>query len=84
MCFCGNLWLTLGKGERRILATNKGKFRFIKKTLNPSACTPTRSRRNPWSKSAEDVLCDNSRQKELLESLKCQILLNDELEVTIF
>lgn len=43
---------------------------------------------DPWlrkqRKSAEDVLYDNSRQKELLKALKCQMLLNDELEVTIF
>lgn len=43
---------------------------------------------DPWlrkqRKGAEDVLYDNSRQKELLEALKCQMLLKDELEVTIF
>lgn len=43
---------------------------------------------DPWlrkqRKSAEDRFYDNSRQKELLEALKCQMLLNDGLEVTIF
>lgn len=43
---------------------------------------------DPWlrkqRKSAKDVLYDNSRQKELLEALKSQMLLNDELEVTVF
>lgn len=40
---------------------------------------------DPWlrKQSAEDVLYDDSRQKELVKALKCQMLLNDELEVTI-
>lgn len=41
---------------------------------------------DPWlrKQSAEGVFYDNSRQKELLEASKCQMLLNDELEVAIF